>query len=35
MKNVLGVLLYYKDVSFAVVNGVSTLIKVYGPLHPL
>ena len=27
--------IYYKDVSFAVVNGVSTLIKVYGPLHPL
>ena len=26
---------YYKDVSFAVVNGVSTLVKVYGPLHPL
>ncbi|MBQ2819085.1 MAG: hypothetical protein IJF14_01730 [Clostridia bacterium] len=31
-----GVLpIYYKEVSFAVVNGVSTLIKVYGPLHPL
>lgn len=27
--------IYYKDVSFAVVNGVSTLKKVYGPLHPL
>ena len=27
--------IYYKDVSFAVVHGVSTLIKVYGPLHPL
>ncbi|MBQ8345949.1 MAG: hypothetical protein IJY42_06775, partial [Clostridia bacterium] len=27
--------IYYKEVSFAVVNGVSTLIKVYGPLHPL
>lgn len=27
--------IYYKDVSFAVVNGVSTLEKVYGPLHPL
>ena len=27
--------IYYKDVSFAVVNGVSTLVKVYGPLHPL
>lgn len=31
-----GVLdIYYKDVSFQVVNGVSTLVKVYGPLHPL
>ena len=27
--------IYYKDVDFAVVNGVSTLVKVYGPLHPL
>lgn len=27
--------IYYKEVSFAVVNGVSTLVKVYGPLHPL
>ncbi len=27
--------IYYKDVSFNIVNGVSTLIKVYGPLHPL
>ncbi len=27
--------IYYKDVSFAVVNGVSVLVKVYGPLHPL
>ena len=27
--------IYYKDVSFAVVNGVSTLVKTYGPLHPL
>lgn len=27
--------IYYKEVSFAVVGGVSTLIKVYGPLHPL
>ena len=27
--------IYYKEVSFEVVNGVSTLIKVYGPLHPL
>jgi len=27
--------IYYKDVSFAVVNGVSTLVKDYGPLHPL
>ena len=31
-----GVLpIYYKEVYFEVVNGVSTLIKVYGPLHPL
>lgn len=31
-----GVLpIYYKDVSFAVVDGVSTLVKEYGPLHPL
>lgn len=27
--------IYYKEVSFAVVDGVSTLIKVYGPLHPV
>ena len=27
--------IYYKEVSLAVVNGVSTLVKVYGPLHPL
>ncbi len=27
--------IYYEEVSFAVVNGVSTLVKVYGPLHPL
>ncbi len=27
--------IYYKEVSFAIINGVSTLIKVYGPLHPL
>lgn len=27
--------IYYKEVSFSVVNGVSTLVKVYGPLHPL
>jgi len=27
--------IYYKEVSFAVVDGVSTLIKVYGVLHPL
>ena len=27
--------IYYKEVSFAVVDGVSTLMKVYGPLHPL
>ena len=26
---------YYKDVSFEVVDGVSTLVKVYGSLHPL
>ena len=26
---------YYKDVSFTVINGVSTLVKVYGPLHPI
>ena len=31
-----GVLpIYYKEVSFAVVDGVSTLVKVYGPLHPI
>ena len=31
-----GVLdIYYKDVAFEVVGGVSTLVKVYGPLHPL
>lgn len=27
--------IYYKDVSFAVVNGVSVLVKSYGPLHPI
>ena len=27
--------IYYKEVSFAVVDGISTLQKVYGPLHPL
>ena len=27
--------IYYKDVSFTVVNGVSTLVKTYGPLHPV
>ena len=27
--------IYYKEVSFAVVDGVATLVKVYGPLHPL
>ena len=27
--------IYYKDVSFETVNGVGTLVKVYGPLHPL
>ena len=26
---------YYKEVSFAVINGVGTLQKVYGPLHSL
>jgi len=26
---------YYKEVSFAVINGVSRLVKVYGPLHSL
>lgn len=31
-----GVLpIYYREVSFAVVNGVGTLQKVYGPLHTL
>ena len=27
--------IYYKEVSFQIVHGVSTLVKVYGPLHPL
>ena len=27
--------IYYREVSFAVVDGVATLVKVYGPLHPL
>ena len=27
--------IYYKEVSFQIVNGVSTLVKVYGPLHHL
>jgi len=27
--------IYYKEVSFAVIEGAATLIKVYGPLHPL
>ena len=27
--------IYYKEVSFAVVNGVATLVKVYGPWHIL
>lgn len=27
--------IYYKEVSFSVVDGVSTLQKVYGPLHPI
>ncbi len=26
---------YYKEVSFEIVNGVSTLVKIYGPLHPV
>lgn len=31
-----GVLpVYYKEVSFEIINGVGKLIKVYGPLHPL
>jgi DNA-binding CsgD family transcriptional regulator len=27
--------IYYKQVTFAVVDGVSTLVKDYGPLHPI
>ncbi|MBE6758242.1 MAG: hypothetical protein E7552_06840 [Ruminococcaceae bacterium] len=27
--------IYYREVSFLVVNGVGTLVKDYGPLHPL
>ena len=27
--------IYYKEVSFEIINGVSTLVKDYGPLHPL
>lgn len=27
--------IYYKDVSFEIVDGVATLVKVYGPLHVL
>ena len=27
--------IYYEEVSFQIVDGVSTLVKVYGPLHPL
>ena len=27
--------IYYKEVSFKVIDGASTLVKVYGPLHPL
>lgn len=27
--------IYYKEVSFQIVNGTGTLVKVYGPLHPL
>lgn len=27
--------IYYKEVSFQIIDGVATLVKVYGPLHPL
>ena len=27
--------IYYKEVSFEIVDGVSKLVKVYGPLHPI
>ena len=27
--------IYYKEVSFQIVDGIATLSKVYGPLHPL
>ncbi|MBE7057302.1 MAG: hypothetical protein E7388_07695 [Ruminococcaceae bacterium] len=27
--------IYYKEVSFQIIDGAATLIKVYGPLHPL
>jgi len=27
--------IYYREVSFEIRNGVSTLVKVYGPLHPM
>ena len=27
--------IYYKEVSFEVIDGVATLVKVYGPLHPI
>lgn len=27
--------IYYKEVSFEIVDGAGTLVKVYGPLHPL
>ncbi len=27
--------IYYKNVSFSIINGVSVLLKVYGPLHPI
>ena len=27
--------IYYKEVSFEIVGGAGTLVKVYGPLHPL
>jgi len=27
--------IYYKEVSFQIINGTGTLVKVYGPLHPI
>ena len=27
--------IYYKEVSIEIINGTSTLVKVYGPLHPI